>query len=367
LGRALPVGQVAPSVAPAVLGLSGFDVDGLAPRTALHALALLASSTEEASRGILEEKLYKRASPAVVIVLTKDGFGSGSVLSRDGRILTNWHVVSGYSEVGVIYKPKIEGASISDASVVVARVLATDKTADLALLEAAVVPSSAGVLPLGDPTDVEIGADVSAIGHPTGEAWTYTRGIISQVRLAYQWKEMDGSEHTADVIQTQTPINPGNSGGPLLTDTGRVIGVNAFKLEGAEGLNYAISITEIRKFLASQTQSSTTSQKSSECEPKVVYKGRSQQNDGDLTTFDIDCSGRARLAFFAPDDPSKPYEAWIDRNGTGKIDMIVYADGRTFKKWKYSLIDSSDSGKFDVMGIHSDGTLNPTSYVAYKP
>jgi hypothetical protein len=169
------------------------------------------------------------------------------------------------------------------------------------------------------------------------------------------------------VIQTQTPINPGNSGGPLLSDGARVIGVNAFKVEGAEGLNYAISITEIRRFLAANANGSAPStQKSGECQPKVVYQGRSTQNDGNVTTFDVDCSGKARLAFFAPDDTSKPYEAWIDRNGTGKIDMVVFADGRTFDKWKYSLIDSNDSGKFDVMGIHADGSLKPTSYVPYN-
>ena len=57
-------------------------------------------------------------------------------------------------------------------------------------------------------SEAQVGADVHAIGHPQGQTWTYTKGLISQVRPDYQW-----GPHKADVIQTQTPINPGNSGG----------------------------------------------------------------------------------------------------------------------------------------------------------
>jgi S1-C subfamily serine protease len=78
---------------------------------------------------------------------------------------------------------------------------------------------------------------------PTGEAWTYTTGVISQYRRAYEWQaEGDPIKHKADIIQTQTPINPGNSGGPLLGDTGNLIGVNSFKASG-EGLNFAVSVS----------------------------------------------------------------------------------------------------------------------------
>ena len=92
--------------------------------------------------------------------------------------------------------------------------------------------------------------DVHAIGHPTGEAWTYTTGVISQYRQAYEWQvEDDPIKHRADIIQTQTPINPGSSGGPLFGDSSSLIGVNSFKA-GGEGLNFAVSVDEVRKFLA---------------------------------------------------------------------------------------------------------------------
>jgi S1-C subfamily serine protease len=77
------------------------------------------------------------------------------------------------------------------------------------------------------------------IGHPTGEAWSYTTGVISQYRQNYEWQaEGNSIRHRADIIQTQTPINPGNSGGPLLSDSSNLIGVNSFK-SGGEGLNFA--------------------------------------------------------------------------------------------------------------------------------
>jgi S1-C subfamily serine protease len=77
--------------------------------------------------------------------------------------------------------------------------------------------------------DIEVGADVRAIGHPKGEEWTYTKGIVSSVRPDYEWSGEPGESHRATVIQTQTPINPGNSGGPLLSDEGKIVGVNSFR------------------------------------------------------------------------------------------------------------------------------------------
>jgi serine protease Do len=93
-------------------------------------------------------------------------------------------------------------------------------------------------LKLGDPERERLGEEVYAIGNPLGLSNTVTKGIISARRST-----KDGVRY----IQLDATINPGNSGGPLLTKSGSVIGVNTFKVGGYEGLNFAISATEIKE------------------------------------------------------------------------------------------------------------------------
>src|SRR5262249_16996406 len=114
------------------------------------------------------------------------------------------------------------------------------------------------VLSLGDIGEVEVGQDVHAIGHPEGEVWTYTTGIISKVRPRYQWTGADKVSHQSTVIQTQTALNPGNSGGPLLNDPPEVIGINSFRGEG-EGLNYAVAVDVVKSFLQQAKSTSVPS------------------------------------------------------------------------------------------------------------
>ena len=203
------------------------------------------------TRSAKDAQLYKAISPSVVYVVNKQGFGSGSLLDAAGDILTNWHVVNGYEDVAVIFKPMVEGQVPTRDDIKLAHVIKYDEIADLALIKASETPAQRNPIQLGGPGEIAVGLDVHAIGHPEGEAWTYTTGVISQYRQGYGWREKgDNFEHRANIIQTQTPINPGNSGGPLLSDSGNLIGVNTFKDPGSEGLNFAVSVDEVRKFLA---------------------------------------------------------------------------------------------------------------------
>jgi len=217
-------------------GFAGGVINGAA---AGRALGLLPGPDAPKTRGAREADVYRRIAPSVVLVETNDAIGSGSVVSGGGEIITNWHVVKGYSKVGIIFKPTDEGQSVRASRAFVADVLKHDEVADLALLRLETLPATLpAAVRLGDFGKVSVGDDVDAIGHPSGEAWTFTKGIVSQIRKGYQWKADDGVAHSADVIQTQMPINPGNSGGPLLDVGGSLIGINAFKAEG-EGLNFA--------------------------------------------------------------------------------------------------------------------------------
>ena len=178
------------------------------------------------SRGPKEVALFKAVSPAVVLITTEDSLGTGSLISSKGEVLTNWHVVGSNKEVGIIFKPERDTQKVTKNDLYRGVVVKIDQVADLALIKLVEWPANRQQVRLGSSDEISIGSDVHAIGHPRGESWTYTKGVISQFRNDYQWSGGKGTlKHKADVIQTQTPINPGNSGGPLLSETGKMIGV----------------------------------------------------------------------------------------------------------------------------------------------
>ena len=168
------------------------------------------------------EEIVTRSMPAVVTVVTRDGFGSGFFVSSD-TVITNAHVIAGNDVVTLK-----RGGSYSRT----ARVESVSHDIDLAVLKLHISDFDQVVLALADPRDVTIGSDVVAIGLPRGLANTVTRGIVSGMRA------MDG----VNMVQTDAAINPGNSGGPLLDRRGRVLGVNTLKLgRGTEGMAFAVS------------------------------------------------------------------------------------------------------------------------------
>jgi S1-C subfamily serine protease len=339
---------------------------GLSASRASDILQHIAQEPTLSTRGAKDAKLYREYAPSVVLIVTDTALGSGSIIA-DRTILTNWHVVAGASQVGVVFKPLEEGDKISAADVVVARVVRVDRKSDLALVQVPASVKSPKPLTLATSDEIEVGADVHAIGHPTGEAWTYTRGVISQFRKDFTWKTEDGVEHEADVVQTQTPINPGNSGGPLLSDSGHLLGVNAFKTPGAEGLNFAVSVNDVRRFLSSPVRSANTQERraaSSACQPKVLYEGRDRDNTSYIKVMDIGCTGKPNVVYVVPDDPERSIRLEIDHTASGRADFWIYDSNRD-GKWDYSLISSKGDGKIDLIGYHPDGKVTPSRYEPY--
>ena len=312
------------------------------------------------TRGVAESRLYARIAPGVVLIATNNSLGSGSVLDANGLIVTNLHVVGDESTVAVVFKPAVEGAEIKEADIHRAKVVRRDQVADLALIQAADPPANVTVIRLGAMDQISIGSDVHAIGHPTGEAWSYTKGIVSQVRRNYAW-ETNGLKHKALVIQTQTPINPGNSGGPLLTDEGTLIGVNSFKATDSEGLNFAVSVDDVRGLLNEKEDRliRTSRAKASACEPKSYGVERMEDGSGTREPFDVDCYGKPDAVLILPDDPSKPAYLQVDPKHTGKITGVLVSKHRD-GKFDYSLWDTKGRGKPDLMCVHEDGTATPT-------
>jgi S1-C subfamily serine protease len=321
------------------------------------------------TRGKHDSEIYRIVSPQVVLVLTDTGLGSGSYLGNN-RVLTNLHVVRGATKVGILFKPKVDGDNPDIKTVHMAQVLKTDATVDLALLQFGDAPP-AGLQPiaLASEADIEVGADVHAIGHPIGESWTYTKGIISQYRKGYQWREKNDKEkidivHKANVIQTQTPISHGNSGGPLVTDDGKMIGVNSFGNTEGNNLNFAVSIIDVQKFLDTPIAQAPQPGKKA-CEVVKLYDGRELKNVAQLVQYDTNCDGNADLSLVKPDDASQAIYALIDSNFDGRPDIRV-EDRNRDGRWDISYHDVDFDGIVDLVGFHPDGKITPTSFIKYS-
>ena len=161
------------------------------------------------------------------------GQGTGFIISSEGQVVTNAHVVENATDIQVM---------LYDGSVLEAELVQQDPTRDLAVLQ--IEGEDLPAARLGLSADVEVGDEVLAIGNALGlgDTPTVTTGIVSALERELQ---LSGSRLTR-LIQTDAAINPGNSGGPLVNANGEVIGVNTAIAGNAEGIGFAISIDHAR-------------------------------------------------------------------------------------------------------------------------
>jgi S1-C subfamily serine protease len=304
----------------------------------------------------------------VVLIVTPQGVGSGVVVSADGQIVTNLHVAGDYEFVGVIYKPAQEGASVKGAEMHKAKVLRVDEVRDLALVKVEGLPATIKPLALGGVEAVKVGADVHAIGHPTGESWTYTRGIVSQVRRDYAWTATgDKFEHKATVIQTQTPINPGNSGGPLLDDKLQVIGINSFKSDG-EGLNFAVSADDVKALLALSEDRLATKRSNAPggvCKEAEVDSRPAKDPVGMEYLIDSDCDDEGDYTVVIPDNRREAVLTLLDTDDDRKIDTVLVDKNRDGSP-ETGLYDTDANGEFDLLGTFRKGEDEPYKWEKIK-
>lgn len=169
-----------------------------------------------------QEALFDRTAPAVVVILNGKGLGSGVIVTPDGLILTNAHVVEGADTVTVV---RIDGTQSEG------RVVERAADTDLALVD--IDATGLPTLPLGPKGNLRVGSWVAAVGHGEGGAWTFATGMVTNIYPL-------GNDRP--VFQTQIPVNPGNSGGPVIDRLGNVQGIVTAGIAGANSVNFAIDI-----------------------------------------------------------------------------------------------------------------------------
>jgi len=188
---------------------------------------------------------FKFYSPQIVPKTEKEevGWGSGFIISSDGLILTNKHVVSDTTaEYTVI---------TNDGKKYKAKILATDPTNDIAVIK--IEAKNLKSVELGDSSKLQIGQTVIAIGNALGEFRnTVTKGVISGIGRTITAGDTYGKSETLEnIIQTDAAINPGNSGGPLIDLSGKVIGINTAISQQGQLIGFTIPINEVKQAVES--------------------------------------------------------------------------------------------------------------------
>jgi S1-C subfamily serine protease len=177
----------------------------------------LKAQTDSDFSGIIEQ-----VTPSVVSVRTDISQGSGFIITDNGYIVTNAHVLSGGSYAQVLTLDSLRWKN--------ADLIGYDLDMDIAVLE---IPGNYEHLEFADSDNLKVGQKTIAIGNPLGLSFTVTEGIISAL-------DRKGINGIPAYIQIDTPLNPGNSGGPLINTEGEVIGVNNFKIQGGENLGFSL-------------------------------------------------------------------------------------------------------------------------------
>ncbi len=229
------------------------------------------------------------------------GGGSGLVVSEDGYILTNYHVIKDADSIAVLFNNGKEYK---------AKVVGTDHRTDLAVLK--IEKKGLSYLKFADSSQLEKGEWVIAIGNPFGLESSLTVGVVSAIG-----RQDLGIAALEDYIQTDAAINPGNSGGPLLNLNGNVIGINTAKVRGGMGIGFAIPSNLAKRIFDQIVETGTV---------KRVYLGVIlQEVDPELAhAMDLEETSGVLIAEVVPNSPA-------EKGGLKQGDIVLALDGQPVK------------------------------------
>lgn len=303
------------------------------------------------------KNIYSEYADSIFLIVSRDkndnkkgGIGTGSLISKDGYIVTNYHVIDNNlnGDIEVYTKPKKPGNNVGDKYI--AKVELYNSNTDLAILKVNNLPKSITPIPVGSYQDIKIGDEVHAIGHPKNLFWSYTKGVVSQIRPNYSWKFSSNQQRSATLIQTQTPISPGNSGGPLFSSKGKMVGVNTMKADG-ENLNFAVAIDEANKIIKNK-ENYINKNKSLETvsKPKIVAKKFTEA----VGESDHNKNGIIDTWYFDMNKNGKVDKALIDDDENGVIEAVLF-DNDEDGQWDSMVIDTNADGKGDKIIVLKNG------------
>lgn len=263
----------------------------------------------------------------------KDAFGTGSgfIISTDGYIVTNNHVVNNTQKIFV---------TLSDGREMEAKLIGQDPPTDIAVIK--IYTDNLHVVSFGNSDELQAGQIAIAIGNPLGFQCTVTAGVVSALGRTLR---SESGRLIDDVIQTDAALNPGNSGGPLVDSNGRVIGVNTAVILRAQGLCFAVS-SSIAKFVAG----------------KLIMEGKVRRGFIGIAGQSVRLSQRM-INYNSLKNTSGIYIAEVnhyknlDNTKLGVGDIIVEFNGYTVSSVDdlHKLLDESTIGKVTELSILRKG------------
>ena len=292
----------------------------------------------------------KNVSKVVLIYNDKlESIGAGSLVDKEGFIVTNWHVVQKAKDVAVWFKTPGVSEPL-EKNVILGNVILTDKGKDLGIIKIAKIPAGVTPVSLGSANSVSVGDPVHAIGHPEGLFWSYSQGVVSAKRKKYKWA-YENSKHEADMIQTQTPISSGNSGGALLDSKGNLVGINTANLGSGQNLNFAVEVDHAKNLLktkhSNKKNKSTSSKSTGEC-----FATQDHDKNGVIDTCFLDKNRNGKVDGWLIDEDENGYweKSVLDEDEDGNFNFAA-VDKDQNGKFEIGYLDKNDDGTVDVVGF----------------
>jgi S1-C subfamily serine protease len=293
--------------------------------------------------------VYEQVNRSVVNVISRsvrfdfffevpeEGAGSGSILDKQGHVLTNLHVVQGAQELAV---------TLFNSKTYPARPVGVDANSDIALLKIDAPPEELFPVTMGDSSKLKVGLRVFAIGNPFGLERTLTVGIVSSLNRSLM---SQNQRLIKDIIQTDAAINPGNSGGPLLDSRARLVGMNTAivsRVGQSSGVGFAVPVNTIKRII-----------------PQLIERGRVIRADLGIAQV-TNVEGGLLIAQLIPGGPAEKAglrgpQVIVQRQGfyelrqidRSKADIIVGVDDQPVASWDdlLSYVESKKPG--DVVEV----------------